>query len=40
MKQSLGEQYVELVQRGLHEVGFNLNMIVACEEIIFERGAR
>ena len=40
LKESLGEQYVELVQRGLHEVGFNLHMIVACEELIFERGAR
>lgn len=35
MKESLASQYIELVQRGLNdEIGFNLMMIVACEELI------
>ena len=36
-EESLFEQYMTLVQRGLNEVMFNLNMIVACEELIMER---
>ena len=40
MKQPLSHQYIELVQRGMHELGFNLNMIVACEELIFARGGQ
>ena len=34
MKESFASQYIKLVQRGLNEIGFNLNMIVACEELI------
>lgn len=36
LHQSFPSQYIELIQRGLYEVGFNLNMIVACEELMNE----
>ena len=36
-EESLFEQYMTLVQRGLNEMMFNLNMIVACECLVFER---
>ena len=34
--QPLQEQYAELIKRGLLEIGFNTNMIVACEELMRE----
>ena len=34
--QPLKEYYVELIVRGLTELGFNTNMIVACEELMNE----
>ena len=33
-KESLGKQYVELVRKALIDPFFNLNMIVACEELL------
>ena len=36
LHKSLEEQYADYIKRGLYEVGFNIFMIVACEECMEE----